>query len=747
MCGIVCFFGQAEGVKRVIEALHLLEYRAPDSAGVAALTGVEGQLTTRRSVGVTRQLVKRMAAKPLYQPVASSEPALAELLARQGLAARPDTLRDCSPAAGNTLPELYELGGLRVGLGDRGSLATAPPEEMECDFSVQMCRTLAETGALSSPDYDQDAVRHAFRLVAAHVASRADDDQACRVALDRALLGRVPNGAYASWSEAWAEEFAANVPGHAFTVAVRYFQQNFPGLAGCLADDDWGRVGGLTARAMAQIILGHGRWAMVGAVTEANAHPLLDRSRSRAAVENGSHHAASVLLLRNEQEAWWRARGLPDTEPVHRSQNTTEVISYEWERAYLQLQTNELDDLEQEFLEQLAAWQVFSPEEQALRLALRRIGQDHSHACAFYSRHEPGVLYVTSHRKPISIVSRSIEPDLRQELMIASDVNAALMLWPGPEVDRTAERINTLEKIIARNQSDVSEARQELETLLQRFTVEVIFLDDNLYQGEQLFARVCNRITDGQVIPDIQVSRYDGTPVATAPELLRLNPAMVGRRGYNTYTESHIAEIPDVLDELIRRYLAGERVHLDSAWQEGRLLWPGLNVGRLREHFGPYLERLKRLLLIGEGSSWRDAQAAAPLLRALLPGVLTIVYRPVELLNIGQSIDPAGDLAVELSWSGTTDSVLKVDSLLAELGVMRLCLTGRPQSDLGRRTASSAGAIDVCSGVEVSVATVKGYEAILATLNLFSVQLADLRRSASPERLLHLINELKWIVI
>ena len=53
MCGIVCFFGHTDGVKRVIEALHLLEYRAPDSAGMAALTGRAGQLTTRRSVGFT----------------------------------------------------------------------------------------------------------------------------------------------------------------------------------------------------------------------------------------------------------------------------------------------------------------------------------------------------------------------------------------------------------------------------------------------------------------------------------------------------------------------------------------------------------------------------------------------------------------------------------------------------------------------------------------------------------------------
>jgi glucosamine 6-phosphate synthetase-like amidotransferase/phosphosugar isomerase protein len=51
MCGIVCYFGQAAGVARVLEALRLLEYRAPDSAGLAALAGKNGELIVRRNGG------------------------------------------------------------------------------------------------------------------------------------------------------------------------------------------------------------------------------------------------------------------------------------------------------------------------------------------------------------------------------------------------------------------------------------------------------------------------------------------------------------------------------------------------------------------------------------------------------------------------------------------------------------------------------------------------------------------------
>lgn len=459
-----------------------------------------------------------------------------------------------------------------------------------------------------------------------------------------------------------------------------------------------------------QIVVGHGRWAMVGAVTVANAHPIADRSRNRVVVENGSHNASLMLATWAEQEAWWQERGVPH--PVHKTQNTTEVLPYEWERMVHLLGEEAPPAGSDDFLSRLDEHHIFDPEERALRLAAWRLRQGNAHACAFYSRHRPDTLYLTSHNKPLAIAIRNDAGG--RELMVASDVNAALMLWPRSEVDQAAAQIEQLRAAGA--------SQDRIQAISNRFALDVIFLDGHTGQGQELFARIDNQ-AEG---PRVYLTHYDGSPLALTPARLHLNPAMTGRQGHPTYTESHVAEIPTVIDAVVETYVRDGRIAMAGVWQDGELLGAGINLPQLQRRFGQGLERLHRLLLVGEGSSWRDAQAAALLLRHVLPAVSVNVYRPVEMLNLGHTVHPAHDLAVEISWSGTTDSLLKVDAWLGELDVTRLAVTGRPQSDLARRTAASGGVLDVRSGIEVSVATVKGYQAILMTLYLLALQLAQL---------------------
>ncbi|MFQ5434381.1 MAG: hypothetical protein ACE5FD_05840, partial [Anaerolineae bacterium] len=483
--------------------------------------------------------------------------------------------------------------------------------------------------------------------------------------------------------------------------------------------------------------------AMVGAVTAENTHPISDRSQARVACENGSHNATLMLEMMAEQAQWWHARGVPATEAVHRTQNTTEVLTYEWERMATLLDESALPAGSAEFVEKLDEWAVTDVEERALRLAMWRLREGNAHACAFYSRLRPDTLCVTSHNKPIAIITRTDENG-RQESLVASDVNAALMLWPKDVVDAAVATVEALQA------SGADQSR--INAILDKFRVDVIYLDNDIYQGEELLARIRRGEENGDgrddcIQPQIDITRYDGTPIAVSPQSIRLNPTMAGKKGHDTYTENHIAEIPDVMDAIVQAYIQDGQLNLESIWEDNELLWPGLNGPALHAHFGERLQKLGRLLLIGEGSSWRDAQAAAPLFRELFPGVLVNVYRPIQVLNLGEAIDPANDLALEISWSGTTDSLLKVDRWLAQMDVMRVAITGRPQSDLGRRAARSGGVLNVHTGVEVSVATVKGYAAILMTLHLLALQLAE-RQSETPETavLSRPLNEITFVV-
>ena len=740
MCGIVCYYGHFEGITHVLEALTLLEYRAPDSTGLSVIDD-HGHFSLSRSVGTAQDLVKHLQKNPLFPARDGGKGDVEDFLNRQSIPHSGDELRDCSPSTGQRADDLYHPGGLQVGLGDRGSSQYTSREDLDSQFSSKMKNILDGWELSTSPDFDQDAVRHAFRIVAANVTSQYHLNRDVQEKFDHLLQDRISPASYKNWFQAWQDEVAINIPGQAFKIAVNHFQKTYPGLAESIPQDEHGRVGELTARAMSQIVMGHGRWAMVGAVTAQNTHPFLDRSKTRAVCENGSHNANLLLETRASQEEWWRDRDESTQAPVHRSENTTEVIAFEWERAAHEIKAGSLSSPEKRFVTGLEKHDIHDREEQALRLCLQRLKRGNAHACSFHSLRHPGRLYISSHHKPIAIVRKSNPKDDHRPLMIASDVNAALMLWSGSVVDAAARELSQLKQISPSSPSEQDDRERKIRSILEQFQVEVIFLDHDAAGGTELIARIENEIRSGKVTPTIEVTKYNGAPVQVQTQKIELNPTMVGKGGYPSYTEFHISEIPEVLDRIKTRYLHDGSIHLASEQSDQGIITPGINEGVVQARFGTNLESLERILLIGEGSSWRDAQAVSPLFHSLLPEVTSAVYHPVEVLNLGENVEAGTDLVLEVSWSGTTDSILKTDGWLQEQDVLRLGITGRPQSDLGRRTSHSAGTLDVESGVEISVATVKGFQSILFTLHLIGLRLAELTGGAERIQKTHALRD------
>ncbi len=725
MCGIVCYYGHYDGITHVLEALTLLEYRAPDSTGLSVIDE-GGHFSLSRSVGTAQDLVKHLRKNPLFPSRDGWKGNIEAFLNRQSIPLSADGLRDCSPSTERGPDDLYHPEGLQVGKGDRGSSLNRGRKDLDSRFSSKLRDILNGWDVSRSSDFDQDAVRHAFRIVAAHITSQFHLNPDIQEKFDRRLQDRVSPGSYQDWFQAWQDELAFNTPGQAFEIAVNHFQETYPGLADNIEQKERGRVGGLTAQTMSQIVMGHGRWAMVGAVTAPNTHPFLDRSKTRAVCENGSHNANLLLETRARQEEWWQGRDESVQTPIHRSENTTEVIAFEWERATHQIKEESLSSSEQRFLATLQKHNIHDREEQALRLCLQRLKRGNAHACSFHTLHHPGRLYVSSHNKPIAIVHKSNPADRDHSVMVASDVNAALMLWSGPVVDAAAQELAQLKQMSPSSPSEKEDKRSRIRSILEQFQVDVIFLDHDAAHGTELIARIESEIRSGKVTPSIEVTKYDGSPVQVQTQKIELNPTMVGKSGYPSYTEFHISEIPGVLDRIKARYMHDGSIHLTRERSDQGIFTPGINESKLQARFGSELESLERILLIGEGSSWRDAQAVSPLFQSLLPDITTAVYHPVEVLNLGETVEPGTDLVLEISWSGTTDSVLKTDGWLQEQNVLRVGITGRPQSDLGRRTSRSAGMLDVESGVEISVATVKGFESILFVLHLVGLRLAEL---------------------
>jgi len=582
-------------------------------------------------------------------------------------------------------------------------------------------------------DFDRDGVRNLFRLLDAQVLTRIPGDpeldRAIRESLERAwpqLRGRDPR----DWLALYQAEKSANVFGRA--AAAAWDAVNPPGAAAL----DEPRA----LRYLACPVIAHGRWALQSPVTVRNAHPFRDAEGRRAVVLNGQFSAD----VERELKEFLSRAGFS-----FRSENSAEYLALLWGYYFEVLRTEQRraatirahvdGGLEGYCLgSQAIDYRVFAVlkgkseaelDEMAFIEATRRIVQRGGQvAAAGQSLYSPRRLYVASHNRPLFLARRREGEDV----MVVSDLNAATGLFRQEEFltsyrelrrmqERTAEEIGAL-KAAGAGPAELHRARerrrQQEQEILQRFRLRVVPLE-----GPENFARIEAARDRNGLSRRIEVGDFDGNPRTEIEELdTCLNPLEAEREVFTSFYETHLREVPDRLRDMLSIYLS----------ESEPLPRLPLNRRMLHKRFGDRLETLKRIVLVGMGSSHNLARIAGQVLRSLLPGREVIAVAPVESEHVLHIVDPEKDLVLCLSWTGTTAETVEYAAALLQHKAVFLAVTNKPYSDLGLLAWKSLGVVNLMSGEELTVAAVKSPPSLLLGACLLGVWLSDV--AGRPEK-------------
>ena len=261
------------------------------------------------------------------------------------------------------------------------------------------------------------------------------------------------------------------------------------------------------------------------------------------------------------------------------------------------------------------------------------------------SVHSPRTLYVASHNRPVFIVRRIDNNDV----MVVSDINAAMGLFPQELIHTANEELKHLDGRSETESLGKDKKRNALDAeknkLLEHFRVEVYPLD-----GEEIFAELNVVIKKGEITREILITGFDGFQTAEVePFITLLNPVPVRKDFDRSFYDTHLEEVPSRLREIMQFYRSEERPPLEIPLQQKAI----------RRRFGKTLNGLKRLVLIGTGSSYNIGQISQLFIHALMPEMDVIVLRPGDIEDLSKFTTVEKDLVVLLSWSSTTAEMVQ----------------------------------------------------------------------------------------
>jgi glucosamine 6-phosphate synthetase-like amidotransferase/phosphosugar isomerase protein len=621
-------------------------------------------------------------------------------------------------------------------------------------------RYLIKTPIKIPADFDRDGVRCTFRLLDAALLSRLPHnsslEESLNVVLDKLRPQTGRTGAI-DWKALYKAEKAVNVYGWAAGAALAFLQQEeyIPELrkhvsgrrrSGADSAVILGQTDPVCLRYFASPIISQGRWSIQAPVTIQNAHPFFDENKQRLIALNGQFDAYIESELRQFLK---HVAGVS-----FRSENSSEYLALLWGYFYNQL--NEDKQRSETIKSQVEAgfekinigsqtidYQLYHRIQakssveldamafiEAVRQIVRRGGQVAATGMSLLS---PRRVYVASHNRPIFVVRR-LEND---DFMVVSDINAAMGLFPhalihqrtlalielGKEKNQALEKLKTAGADKKKIQDCETNFNREEARLLEVFKVAVYPL-----VGEEIFAQIVTNFEERKLRREVHITDFDGNPLPELESTLTiLHPPAIRKDLYRSYYESHLHEIPDRMNEILRYYIP----------ENNDLPEIQVREDLFRRHFGPKLTTLKRIVLVGVAGAYNMATIARAYIRKLLPDMEALVLMPCEVDDLLKIIDPDNDLVILLSWSATTADMVSFARRLQKHKSVMIAITEKSFADMALIAQKSAGVIQVLSGEEVTITGIKSTLCMLFCLYLFTIWLASQkgRRKAAIDHL------------
>jgi len=612
-------------------------------------------------------------------------------------------------------------------------------------------------------DYDRDGVRGVFRLLDSALLSRIPANPALHermTALLQSLWPETASAAPLTWYEVYQLEKAVNLFGRAASAALHALQQEMvlpalaadPSSAAAAAAVTPGVSDALSLRLITPPIIAHGRWALQSPVTLANCHPFLDETRQRAIAVNGQFDAGMETRLKRYLK---KVAGFS-----FRSENSGEYFSLLWGYYFriLRQEQRRFEAIREQTEEgmidlsigsQAIDYQIYHAvhhrdeaylDEMAFVAAVRQMMQHGGQIAVIgLSRISSRRLYVAANNRPIFIVRRRDNHDV----MVVSDINAAIGLFPQKLIYARCRELMELaqnrEQAIARMRAEGAPQaqidalwrrfEQDEEALCRVFAVEIFPLE-----SESHFARIDTVMRKGEIRRDVFLANLQQEPIRDIdPIAATLKPPQVRRDLYASLFVSHQREIPDRLEDLLRTYMP----------REGERPEPGLNEKLLHRRFGPQFQNLRRIVLVGCGTAFHVALVARGIFRRYLPELETVAVDATAFELLSRSLSPERDLAILVSWSGTTAEMVELAKLLVRRNIVAVGVTEKKFSDMALVLAKSGGSVLCLSGEEVTVAAVKSTFSLAFSLAMLAVWVArETRQTEAAESMAAIMRQL-----